>query len=398
MINYKRLLLLVALWLAPSLSYASDSFRDAFQKYLELRALEHQLSGLEYRSELDPVTKVEKKSKLAAAATQKRIEFQAILSADKNEFSSWEKSVLERLENKKARRPASNEALDKDAIEYLTQLYPNSRRLSALEWLAIKEWFGIRSQEAFLRISFGIQKAPENKKADASIPIVLVRAPFQKLSAQNSSHHKTNERWLKASESATEFLVKSGFTVKNLELSAFTKIDEQAEELFRSLKEKIPGEFVLASIGEASAIVSRALDLHPELRHHQKLMGWLNFNGRLYGLPPAPASAEKKNKHFSEIESALVAEIYRLHQEIISPVTPMGKGFPIFNLVSFENNLRPAINLRESLVPEGESFFLEPGTEMAGVRQALHSLGRSPASANGKTNWKENPRLSDPTF
>lgn len=396
MIGYKNWFLATLLFTLPGAALAGSSFEDAFKKYLEVRSLEHELKGIEFR-ETDELTRAEKRRELAAAVTEKRIEFQAILRADMHEFTPWQLKVLARLNTKNTRRLASLDApsdLDKNAVDYLSAAYPDAKKLSVIEWQAIGEWFGPRTQEAFLRIGFAMEKAPRGTGKQETPPVVLVQSPFQRITtAAGTAKYRANERWLKSTEASLAQLKQAGIKPVVLEVSAFNKIEEQAGELARNLKEKFPDGFVLVSAGDASAIVNKALDLHPELRQSERVLGWLNLNGRLYGLPAMPVDEKKKNP-LNSMERAAAAEMYRLNQEILAPTTPLGDGFPIVNLVATEGESRPAANLRESLVPDGRTFFTEKNDPSA-TRELIRSFGRTPAS---NASWKEAPAVSGPSL
>lgn len=356
----------------PLASHGHGHTEQGFDTYLEIRKLEHKLTYTEYRTDLEAEEKLEERERIALLLKAKRAEFQAEARGTN-------------------RKPASLSA-DKDALDFLQKRYPAPKRLSSLEWLAISEWFGTATQEAFLKTAFSVQRA-QGARVRENANILWVEAPFQKLALESSDVFRGFSRWLRASERTRDFVKRSGLRTDSLQLSAFTRIDDQAEELFRVLKEKKSEGVFVVTTGEASAIMHRAMDLHPEMRDWD-LGGWVNFNGRIYGLTPGGSAVTARRDPVRDMEREALSELHRLHGESMLPPPPLGEGFPIVNLVSAEGEARPAANLRESLVPEGESYFVQAGGEAESFRATLLSVGREPASLPN-ADWKEHPKTRD---
>lgn len=344
-----------------------------------MRRLEHELQLVDFRNDLEPSEREKERERV-----------QQLLKRQKSQFQSFGRTVRENS----ARHPASLE-VDKSALEFLHKRYPTPKRLSALEWLVISEWYGPRTQEAFLKIAFsmqGSQASPAREQAE----LLWIQSPFQKLAAESTDTFRHFQRWLRASEKTKEFVNATGMQTQSLDLSAFVKVDDQAEELFRLLKDRHKEGMVVVTTGEASAIMHRAIDLHPEMRDWE-IAGWVNFNGRIYGLPAGPIRRQSTRDPVRDMEHEAISEFHRLHGETLLPPAPLGEGFPIVNLVSVQGEARPAANLRESIVPEGRSFLVESGKEAEAFRSTVLSVGREPASVR-KADWKESPRIGDPAI
>jgi hypothetical protein len=159
-----------------------------------------------------------------------------------------------------------------------------------------------------------------------------------------------------------------------LEVSAFPKVDNQAEALRHSLMALGDQPILLLSGGDSSSLVLRMLDLYPGLREKENILGWVNVAGRLYG----PKPAKKSGRALASVQSApdqFAAEVARdreiLRQEALVRAAPLGQGFPIVNLITLSPEKRPAENLRESLITEGKTWFVEKGSAAQKIRFAL---------------------------
>lgn len=332
---------LALLLLFPSLAQAAP-LEAVFSAYVKVRQAEESLS-LE--------TSEEGRQAVAAKLTEARIEFQDSL-ANQEKLEAWERSLLSRVE-KRAR--AQNES---QAIPFLQKAFPNPKELSPLEWQAVAEWFGKSTQEKFLYEAFSITELPAS--TGEAPQIVWVKDPFRNLLASPDAIDP------KELEKLNPGLI-------TLEISAFPRLDDQAEELRHAVLSLGDKPFVIVSDGEASALVLKMLDLYPGLRDRENIKGWVNVSGRLFG-----RTEEKKSKRAlaslaDQFSDAALQDLKRLRQDALVRSAPLGDGFPIVNLFSLDKSRRPVENLREAIVAEGSSWFVK-GSAAKRVQQAFPLL------------------------
>lgn len=331
--------LFILLFLAPALAKAS-SLEEAFTGYVKLRQLEEKGPSPEL-------------SQAHAGLPQ-------LLQPDA-ELAGWQKALMQRVALKKPARPEA------EGLAYLEKTYPQARRLSPLEWEIIREWFGPQTQEAFLRSAFRISDLETEATATltSAIKIIWVLDPYGRLYGDSTPLKK-------------QALEKDFPSLETLAITPFSQVENQADELKQFLlSQKQP--FVLVSGGDASAIVHKTLDLYPGLRSLESLTGWVNVNGRLYGRAekkapgkPGRGLASVQNSLPDQFESNALEGLKSLRKERVERATPLGKGFPILNLVSERS--RPCANLREALVMEGTTWFVKKDEAWKSVRNALPLL------------------------
>lgn len=362
-----RLFLLIALLLPPG-AHATSSMEDAFHAYVKVRQAEERLATIEAEAQNQPEEAAAKKLALQATLTDARIAFQGVLRSDQAELTGWEKEVLDRVEKKK---PAKSLP---EAGPFLAAHFPKAKNFSALEWLVVQEWFGRETQEKFLRESFAMEEISATRSL-ASVPavepapvpvekIIWILDPYRKILTSTDSPEKTE-------------LTKLGHEIETMELSAFSNVEDQAEELRHFLISKGDQPYILASTGEASAVVNKMLDLHPSFRGREGLLGWINMNGRLFGKTSKTSGRSIASMSMSRAdkfaEESLIG-LKLLHLESLERQPPLGRGFPIVNLVSTEEKFRPAGNLREALASEGQNRFVKKGPAWKAIREALPLL------------------------
>jgi len=352
----------LALFLAllPLEASASASFQDAFHAYVKVRQIEEKLAVTAQNSQLDPVDQVAALKDLRSNLTEAKIAFHGVGRSDQQELEKWEKSVLARVEKKK---PAQKEI---EALPFLTASFPDAKKFSALEWLAVQEWFGQETQEEFLRHTFPMQELAHSSPTKQQPKLVWVLDPFRRLL-------NPAERIEKAD------LEKFSASVTPVEISSFASVENQADELRHFILSKSAEPFVLVSSGEASAVVNKMLDLYPALRGHEKVLGWVNVNGRLFGKKTESTGRKlaSVNTRADQFESEALLGLKLLHLESLERQPPLGPGFPILNLISTEQKFRPAPNLREAIVAEGAVHTVKKGPAWKALRDALPLLGEA---------------------
>lgn len=368
---FGRLLLLTLLLQIPTWSASAEenTFQQAFRTYVEVKSLEQELALLPFRTNKEEEEKEQERKKISAALTQRRIEFQ-------NNLTPSNPSTFEKLLFISLRVGNTRPLPTKESLDYLAQHFPAGKKMSAMEWQVIRDWFGNTVQESFLKVHFEMAKMNASAKGPESTQLKLVYLvdPYKKLRDK-----KTQKNFKQDSIRPNQIVV-----------SAFNKIDEQADETYRLLRDNYSEEpIAIVTSGESSAIFFRALDLHPELRHFKSIKAWVNADGRLYGIMPeksylnavsenrSPASMKKINPS-DAIEIETLGELFRLHSETRLRPLPVGKGFPIFNIVSFDEKFRATQNLSESMVQEGSSYYVEKGPAINAVGEILSQLENEP--------------------
>lgn len=341
-------LFLYALLLASTAFAQSSPFQDAFRAFVHIRKAEAEKRLLPEQN-LDADVREKKEQELSAQITQARIDFYKITEDDSAALTPWQRQTLEQVAfDKKKKKPAPAELGD------LEESFPEAKRMSALEWATLSEWFGSPLQQKFLRTSF---EKNMNAQSLGQIPKVAkalwVGSPFPALhSAQELSSERAEKDALLASLRA------AGFKTEESPQSAFIALEDQCEELKLALTAATAeAPVLLVSFGEGSALVQKTLDLHPVLLKHEGIAGWINLNGKLYGEPHnqpkrAPASLERANRQALESRQILLG----LRAESFVRGVPFSAKFPIWNFVSASGEKDR--NLRESILPEGQTYFL----------------------------------------
>jgi hypothetical protein len=331
----------LTLLLIPAIASATQPMEDAFLTYSLSRKYEAQIEALISQADLSPSDRAIQEKQIGASLTEARIAFHSILRGDRSKLDEWEREMISKVAKGQA---TGAKELNSAHLSFLEESFPGAATFSAMEWKVIGEWFGKPTQEAFLRSSFHAQGFPLQAKADAKKPILFVVDPL--------------DFKLEKMPAAALAWKKAGHEVEVLRLSAFTQADDLAEELRRNLSSRLEKKFLLVTEGNAGGIFLRALDLTPALRRQANILGWVNVNGILYGSEPKAgrslASEKAKGRRDLEVQKGLEA----LRFEGFERPTPLGDGFPIWNLVS-ENKSK-----REALVTDGQTYILENGSAL----------------------------------
>ncbi|MGZ3694435.1 MAG: hypothetical protein ACXWQO_09640 [Bdellovibrionota bacterium] len=347
----------------------SSSMQDAFYAYAKMRRLQHLNELLPFADEEEDA-KLKEAQKLSAELSQARIDFYAIARSDQELLSAWEQGVLKRLE-KQGKAPS---AIDKDALDFLSSAFPKAKSFTLVEWEIVREWFGKKTEEAFLKTTFAARELPAKNaipKGDgATVLWVSTYSPENSLTEKAGQKNET----LRLKKS----LIEAGYKFEILELSPFARADDQATELVQAISQRKDEPVILVSENKAGAVIYRALDILPGLRKNTKITGWVNLNGYLFGEAPdvkrAPASLASDPIAASTAEGKI--ESYRLYRENIEQTPPLVKGFPILNVISLEGKNRRTSSLRESVVPDGSTWLAPAGTPTLALPSALSLFGQ----------------------
>jgi hypothetical protein len=356
--NFSLRLLWVGLWvgLCPNAWSASTGFKDAFRAYLDMRRLEEEHSLFSLRTDLEAGVHQSELGAISARLTQARIDFHAILPAERSSLSPWEQRVLERVSAKKAaKEKRAEKSEDESALAFLRDYFPQARQLSAFEWSAITELFGLPTQRAFFAQVFQPSGAPERSQGPAQAVVWVNTVTFPILSTAEMEKEKTERK------KANDKIRRLGHEVEEITVSPFIRVEDQAEDLQKLLRKRIAkGPFFVVTRGSASALLLRTFDFHPELLSQTEILGWLNVNGQLYGPEPQPASRKPaslaKPTLADRQEMEVKQELSLLRLETLERPIPLGAKFPVWNVLTPDGK---TANLRESVVPEGKTFFLE---------------------------------------
>lgn len=323
------------LCLAPPSARATASLRDAFHAQAAVKSAEEE-SRLLRALEADSKEAEQAEARL----TEARIRYHSIRQVDAEDLEPWQRELLDG--KKIARGPHPNP----QHLSFLQTYLPEARQFSAFEWQLVEQWFGNPTQEAFLRWAFAADEvAQEESKEDP--PLLWIQ----------------NSHRIMGSAAVAEEAAMKALGAEPLRLSAFARIEEQAEELRRQLVER-SGSALLVSSGEASAVVLKMLDLHPGIRQNPHLLGWINVDGKLYGESSARAPASSANANIEAEQRR------RLRRDAIERPTPLIDGFPIVNLVSTDKNHRPGRDLRPCLVPDGSTKIVSKGSAWKALRRS----------------------------
>jgi len=356
----------------PEANASSDAFKDSFRAYLEMRRFEEKSTLLEATVNLEPEEKNRERREISSRLTQARIDFHSILSSEGSALSTWEKSVLQRVSGKKR---FEGKIADEETLLFLGKNYPLARNFSAFEWQAVSEFFGQSTQEAFLKSIYALEPVPTHSAAviDPPTAIWIITPSFPILTLAELSKLK------KERAQATKKLKSAGYKMEEIAVSSFIRLEDQSEDLQNSIRHRLSkGNFFLLTQGSTSAVLLRTFDLFPDLLQKKEILGWLNLNGQLFG--PSRQSNGRKPASLAKITAAdkqlfdVNEELLRLRLERLDPQAPLGAKFPVLNLVTLKGSHRPTMNLRESVVPEGKTFFLLEGSGFSSIESALPAM------------------------
>jgi hypothetical protein len=278
-------------------------------------------------------------------------EFRTALDAELTAFEPWERPLVEAL-RRGSKSPTPEK---KPALEFLREAFPQAHEWSPLEWRFVAEWFGVATQETFLRESFAAREwKPKSGSATQKLKILWVVDPYRKLLDPTQAQHPA--------QAESERLARLGHEVKILELTAFDRVEDQVEELRNLFLAQHEEPFLLVSSGDASAIIYRTLDTYSGLRRNAKIQAWINLDGALYGKAPAggrklasePAVAAMPSERLT---TAARRQMMVLYAQSIERRPPLGEGFKIVNFVSGKLRGRKGGNLRTAIVQGGTTWI-----------------------------------------
>ena len=345
----------------------SPAFRDSFLTFSRMRQLEDRAAGLRDRKDLEEEERRLHLDQLKAELTAARIDFHA--AARDKTLSPWERKILNRASH------VSSPALDPTALQFLTETYlPSAKTWSPAEWQYAGEWFGKGTEDAFFRLVFSVEKLPPESPNPASEAVLVwIQDPFEKLLPKDELSHRKAER-----NAASARLQRLGISVEELGLEMYSRIDDQAEAVHLALTSRLEkGPVILLSSDHGSAVLLRALDLNPGLLGHSGIRGWINLNGKLFGdealTSRSPASLTKADQQLADAKR----EFHILRDERFSRQAPMSTKFPVLNLLSAGGPRRPGVHLRDSILPEAKTMFIEAGDVPAALGAALPALIQS---------------------
>ena len=364
-------LLAFTLLLPPGAEGGDLSFPEAFRAYGKLRALEEEKAVVKGRDDIDEGTRegqlAENATELAAARTALRS-----FLGNGSSLSEAEKKIL------RAAHPGNKaRAVDSAGLAFLSSSFGAAARAwSPLDWDCAADWFGQPTADAFLKKTFSVE-ALAGAPAPGERHLVWVSDPSTRYLPKAEADRRLEEQ-----VKLQERLKAQGFTVENLEVGAFSHLDEQAEGVHLALAARAtsgePG-FVLVSAGYGSAVLLRAFDLNPGLLHYPAVQGWVNVNGKLFGAESAafraPASATRADRPLLDAHQ----ELLLLRGERTHASLRLMAPFPVLNLVTWEGSRRPGKSLRDSLVPDGKTVYLPSGDGLQELGRALPAMGTLPA-------------------
>lgn len=352
------------LWISFAAHADTPALRRVFDAYREMRQLEERARLTRARSDLEEGERLELSASVEHSLEEARQKFTQLQAAPG--LTEEER----RLTKGKARPTPAD-------LEFLRQNYaPLAKAWSPLEWQCAREWFGKDAEDELLRSAFAMEKispSPTTRKTEKR-RVVWITDPLARYLTREESERKRAER-----EAVKSDLAKQGYQVEEMEVAAFARTDDQAEELHLSITQRIEGggPFTLVSAGHASAVLLRALDLNPALLRNPAVLGWVNVNGQLFGAAPLPSrgpasvTSPKADRQLLDAQH----ELLLLRQERLSPQTPLGAKFPVLNLVTTKGAYRPGPDLRDSLLPDAKTYFVEDGKgSSSALRDALPLL------------------------
>jgi hypothetical protein len=306
--------------------------------------------------------------KIAAVLSEARIDFQAFLQPGTKGLSSWQLEIL-----KKAGSQKGATAVDRAGLDFLNRTYGSKAKAWApVEWEVVGDWFGRPTEDSFLKSIFSMDSVPATPPtAGPPRAFVWVTDPLSRYLSKSELDRANLEH-----ERVKKNLAKQGISVEDVEVAAFSSLDEQAEGLHLALAKRLTAgtPFFLVSSGYASAVLNRTLDLNPLLLRSSPIKGWVNVNGQLFGEECKSirglASISRADQPLSDTKR----ELALLREGRLSPQAPLGAGFPILNLVTLEGDHRPGGDIRDSLMPEGKTLFVPTGDGFGALGSVIPQL------------------------
>lgn len=367
---------------APDLTstFADQSQPDAWWGRLENEYVRWWMVEQDFRLtrlESDPEVDAAKIRAASERSALGRKEVLSVIAQAPKESPAWMKSSAANLKavlEGRAAQPLS-EANSRDALAHaLAHQRLPLRNLSASHWRAFGTLYGYGARDRLFEAAFAtkdvsttsIDRSPASYQTHDSVEIVFVedgRNTVKNFGARPLL--KPFSGFLEASDATSEAkaLEAQGFTVHYLKVSPLDSLNGQAVELDHALArlketKKASKPLLIVSSGEASMVVRQWLDLRPERRRDDTFAGWVNYNGRLFGMPVAANTPERA----AQRSPAALADWEILRQfsvpqrQALQPEAPLGRGFPILNLVRLEKGAID--NPREAIVPEAETWII----------------------------------------
>lgn len=293
-----------------------------------------------------------------------------------------------------------NEAADQDYLQQLRIRFADHKAalLAPLEWQAIRDVYGKNVEEQLVSEAFAVKTwptAPNTVVPSESVRVVWVNDPYANLSAD--LHAKAFDELATISEKSLtqkdlEPIIQSGVTVDQLYVSDYETLESQSAELFRQLQVKYLAQdsstrILLLSSGQGSAIVYELLDRYPELRQEEKIAGWVNWNGLLYGMPMRESlyqkTAQRIQKHNTRALASVATpweltpaqkfydELTQAQMQRQQKILPLGPGFKIWSFIPAVSEARANPELREAIIADGETWLWEKQQKPASVLSSL---------------------------
>ena len=261
-----------------------------------------------------------------------------------------ELNLTQQQADESSRHPASVLSIDGE----LSELFPNARSWSVLQWNTLTSLAGESEQREFLEKTFSRQK--KFKLESKNVLYLVVKAPQERWLPSLLAISKEN---FLSSEKIAKILAKNQLKYEILELSPFEKIDEQAHELYQRIADHYGiQEVIVVTTQISSAIFYHAVDLHPELTVAKNIKTWINWQGLLFGFSPK-ISAKNWNKQqqklYSTIDHRQWLDLMRISVDSLQKNLDLKTDYPIVNIV--DSDAPSDFNLRESIVPEGATYF-----------------------------------------
>lgn len=328
------------------------------------------------RLEADPEFEAAKIRSVADRSALGRKEVLAVIAQIPSDCPPWMKASAMNLKAVLEGRPAKtlSEAQSRDALAHaLAHQRMPLRNLSASHWRAFGTLYGFSARDRLFESAFAakdvstsLDRSPASYQTHDSVEIVFVedgRATVKNYGSRPLLRPFSG--FLEASDATAEAkaLESQGFRVHYLKVSPLGSLNDQAVELDHALArlketKKASKPLVIVSSGEASMVVRQWLDLKPERRRDDSYAGWVNFNGRLFGIPVAAntpdRSAQRSPASLADWE--ILRQFSAPQRQALQPEAPLGRGFPILNLLRLEKGAID--NPREAVVPEAETWVI----------------------------------------
>lgn len=262
-----------------------------------------------------------------------------------------------------------------------------AQKFSPLRWQAIRDIYGQSAQEKLMAQAFSIQEwngATDNQAfaVPENTLVLWIQDPWINLRDQlNASIFTPYKDYFDQgfADQNFQWLREQGVRVVPISLSTFDSEESQAKELFHELKIRYlspdQDNLIIVSSGQASSLVYSLLDINPELRNEKRILAWINYNGRLHGMP-LRTSIDRNAKKYAMIKKgraiASVATPVELNpengnfekltngqMERDQPLLPLGQGFPIYSFVAKQTNRRSSPELHDGIISDGQNFYIE---------------------------------------